>query len=158
MESELTQPRALLFVCTGNLCRSPAAETMFNALTQERGLGWRAQSAGLSAVEGELVPENARVALEEVGFYAGKHRARRLQSRMVERADLVLTMTPGHREKVARLCNGLTEGKVHTLLGYLGDEMAGEISDPHGYPISMHRASVRQIYGYVERLVKHLHT
>lgn len=148
--------RNILFVCTGNLCRSPAAETMFNTLAQERGLNWRAESAGLSTVEGESVPDNAQIALEEVGFYAGKHRARRLKSGMIEQADLVLTMTPGQHEKLARLRGNLAEGKVYTLLGYLGEEMPGEISDPHGYPISMHRASVRQIYGYVERLVKHL--
>lgn len=152
----MTPPRNLLFVCTGNLCRSPAAETMFNTLAQERGLDWRAESAGLSAVEGEPVPDNAQIALEEVGFYAGKHRARRLQSKMVERADLVLTMTPRQQEKLATLRGDLAEGKVYTLLEYLREEMPGEISDPHGYPLSMHRASVRQIHGYVERLVKHL--
>lgn len=152
----MTQPRNLLFVCTGNLCRSPAAETMFNTLAQERGLNWKAESAGLSAVEGEPIPDNAQIALEEVGFYAGRHRARRPSNRMIEGADLVLTMTPRQQEKLETLRGDLAEGKVYTLLGYLGEEMTGEISDPHGYPISMHRASVRQIHGYVERLIKHL--
>lgn len=129
---------------------------MFNTLAQERGLSWRAHSVGLSAVEGEPIPENSQAALEDVGFCAANHRARRLKSGMIEEADLVLAMTPGQHEKLARLCGSTAEGKVHTLLEYLGEEMSGEVSDPHGYPISMHRASVRQIYGYMERLVSHL--
>jgi hypothetical protein len=47
-----------LFVCTSNLCRSPVAEAVFNDLARERGLEWRAESAGLSALEGERLPED----------------------------------------------------------------------------------------------------
>lgn len=148
--------KRLLFVCTGNLCRSPAAEAMFNALAEERGLAWRAESAGLSAVEGEPVPDNVGLALGEVGFYAGTHRARKAESRMIGEADLILTMTPRQREKLARLAGGPAEDKLHTLPGYLGEGETGEVPDPHGYPLSTHRTSVRRIYDYVESLVKQL--
>lgn len=143
-------------MCTGNLCRSPAAEVMFNALAEERGLAWRAESAGLAAVEGEPAPEGVEVSLGEVGFHAGGHRARKVRSRMVEEVDLVLAMTPRQREQVARLSGGAAEGKLYTLTGYLGEGESSEVPDPHGYPLPAHRASVRRIYDYMERLVQRL--
>lgn len=148
--------KKLLFVCTGNLCRSPAAEAVFNALAAERGLAWRAESAGLAAAEDEPVPDNVELALEEVGFYAGTHRARKAESRMIIEADLVLAMTPRQKEKLERLARGPAEEKLYTLPGYLGEGEKGEIPDPHGYPLSTHRASVRRIYDYMERLVERL--
>lgn len=146
----------LLFVCTGNLCRSPAAESVFNALAQERSLAWRAESAGLSAAEGEPVPENVEVSLGEVGFYADNHRARKVDIRMIGDADLVLAMTPRQKEKLARLAVSTTGDKLHTLPEILGEGETGEVPDPHGYPLSTHRASVRRIYDYMERLVERL--
>lgn len=142
-------------MCTGNLCRSPVAEAVFNDLARERGLEWRAESAGLSAPEGEPVPENVGASLGEVGFYADEHRARRAQRRMLEEADLVLAMTPRQREKLAKLSGGAGD-KLYTLTGYLGEGDFSEVPDPHGYPLSTHRASVRRIYEYVERLVERL--
>lgn len=147
--------KKLLFVCTGNLCRSPVAEAVFNDLARERGLEWRAESAGLSALEGERVPEDVEASLGEVGFYAGEHRAKKAQRRMVEGADLVLAMTPSQREKLARLSGGAEE-KLYTLTGYLGEGDSSEVPDPYGYPLSTHRASVRRIYDYMERLVQRL--
>ena len=148
--------RKLLFVCTGNLCRSPMAEAMFNALAEERGLDWRAESAGLAAVDGAPAPENVELSLEEVGFFADSHRTRKVRSRMVEEADLVLVMTPRHKDQVAKLSRGAAEGKLYTLPGYLGEGETGEVPDPHGYPLSIHRTSVRRIYDYIERLVDSL--
>ena len=66
----------ILFVCTANVCRSPMAEAIFNALAEERELPWRAASAGVAALEGEDITPNACAALEEVGIYPKEHRAR----------------------------------------------------------------------------------
>ena len=68
--------RQILFVCTANVCRSPMAEAIFNALAEERGLAWRAESAGVAALVDEDITPNARAALDEVGIYANEHRAR----------------------------------------------------------------------------------
>lgn len=148
--------KRLLFVCTGNLCRSPVAETIFNDLAQERGLEWRAESAGLAAIDGSPVPENVEISLEEVGFYAGGHRARKARGRMVEPVDLVLAMSPGQREKLRSLSGGKAESKLYTLPEYLGEGANGEVPDPYGYPLQTHRASVRRIHDYMERLVTQL--
>jgi protein-tyrosine-phosphatase len=52
--------KKILFVCTANICRSPMAEAMFNALAEERELGWRAQSAGVTALIDEDIAPHAR--------------------------------------------------------------------------------------------------
>lgn len=149
--------KKLLFVCTGNLCRSPAAETMFNALAREAGLDWHAESAGLSAVEGEPATEDMRSALSEVGFSADAHRSRRTERRIVEQADLILTMTPRQRERLHALLAGKSDAaNLYTLPEYLGESASSGIPDPLGYPLSTYRASVRQIYKYVEALAKRL--
>lgn len=149
--------KKLLFVCTGNLCRSPAAETMFNARAREVGLDWYAESAGLSAVEGEPATEDMRSALAEVGFPADAHRSRRTERRIVEQADLILTMTPRQREGLRGLLAGKSGAtNLYTLPEYLGESASAGIPDPLGYPLSTYRASVRQIYEYVEMLLKRL--
>src|SRR5829696_10354217 len=90
------QANQILFVCTANVCRSPMAEAIFNALAEERGLAWRAESAGVAALVGEDITPNARSALDEVGIYTGEHRARQVGEEMLEEADLVLAMGPRH--------------------------------------------------------------
>src|SRR5215212_11146019 len=86
----------ILFVCTANVCRSPMAEAIFNALAGERGLLWRAESAGVAALVDEDITPNARAALDEVGIYANEHRARQVEEEILEEADLVLAMGPPH--------------------------------------------------------------
>ena len=69
--------KKVLFVCTANVCRSPMAHAIFNALAEDEGPPFRADTAGPAAREGEPMAPNAAAALEEVGTYPGLHRARR---------------------------------------------------------------------------------
>lgn len=88
--------RKVLFVCTANVCRSPMAEAVFDALAGERGLNLRAESAGVRALKGEPMVPNASAALEEIGVHAEGHRARQVSKEMLEEAAVVLTMEPRH--------------------------------------------------------------
>src|ERR687897_1786770 len=111
------QTKQILFVCTANVCRSPIAESIFNALAEERGLAYRAASAGVSALEGEDITPNARAALEEVGIYAREHRARQVGEATLREADLVLVMGPRHVATLRRRFGDLSE-RVYTLPEY----------------------------------------
>lgn len=149
-------PKKVLFVCTANVCRSPMAEAIFNALAEERGLAWRAESAGVATLVDEDITPNARAALEEVGIYAGEHRARQVGEAMLKGADLVLVMGPRHVATLRRHFGGLSE-RVYTLPEYaLGASPEEGIPDPYGQTMTAFRASVRQLLEYTEGLVGRL--
>ncbi len=69
-EARADHPKKVLFVCRANICRSPMAEAIFNAVAEDRGLAYRAASAGVAALVDEDMAPNARAALEELGIYA----------------------------------------------------------------------------------------
>jgi len=146
----------ILFVCTANVCRSPMAEAIFNALAEERGLAWRAESAGVAALVGEDITPNARAALDEVGIYTGEHRARQVGEEMLGEADLVLGMGPQHVATLHRRFGDLSE-RVYALPQYaLGAPPEEGIPDPYGQTMTAFRASVRQLLEYTEGLVGRL--
>jgi protein-tyrosine phosphatase len=148
--------RQILFVCTANVCRSPMAEAIFNALAEERGLAWRAESAGVAALVDEDITPNARAALDEVGIYANEHRARQVNEAMLEEADLVLAMGPQHVATLRGRFGDLSE-RVYALPQYaLGAPPEEGIPDPYGQTMTAFRASVRQLLEYTEALVGRL--
>src|ERR687890_412206 len=148
--------RQILFVCTANVCRSPMAEAIFNALAGERGLAWRAESAGVAALVGEDITPNARAALDEVGIYANEHRARQVGEEMLGEADLVLGMGPRHVATLRRRFGDHSE-RVFPLPEYaLGASSEEGIPDPYGQTMTAFRASVRQLLEHIEGLVKRL--
>ena len=91
----------ILVVCTGNICRSPIAEGFLRELLQDRGIdGILVESAGVSGLRGYPAdPEAVRAAAEQ-GFDISRHRARRVNHKMIERADLLLAMTAEQRDAV----------------------------------------------------------
>ena len=94
----------ILFVCTGNICRSPTAERLAAALgAQDPIPDLRTSSAGIRAVIGHPVhPEAARV-LQELGGDPAGFAARQLKPKIAEDADLVLAMTRVHRDAVLEM-------------------------------------------------------
>ena len=147
--------KTVLFVCTANICRSPMAEAIFNALAEDGDLPVRAQSAGTAALEGSTIAPNAVAALEEAGIYPGPHGARRFNKEMLGGTDLVLTMTPKHTATVRRLGKE-PAGGVHTLQGYATGVLGDGIPDPYGLTIAAYRSILRQLYEHVERAVGRL--
>ena len=146
----------VLFVCTANICRSPMAEAIFDALVSDRDMPYEARSAGTAALVGEPIAHHAGEALEEVGVYSAGHRARQVDAAMLEEADLVLAMTPRHASTLRRLSPS-SAGKVHTLPGYAYGVPDDEgIADPYGQSMSAYRASVRRIFECMDLLVPRL--
>jgi ribose 5-phosphate isomerase B len=93
--------KTILFVCTGNICRSPMAEGLFRHLTGKMGGKYRASSAGVGAVDGMPPSTHAVAAVKELGIDISHHRSRALTAAQVRAADLILGMTHGHAHAVA---------------------------------------------------------
>lgn len=121
----------LLFVCTGNTCRSALAEVIARARLEER--GWtqvRVSSAGTAGFGAARASEGARTAVREIGLDLDDHRARPLTEEVVREADIVLAMTPAHVDVVEALGG---EDKVSLLSEFLEGSAPNEpIEDPFG--------------------------
>lgn len=124
----------LLFVCTGNTCRSPMAEAIARAELERR--GWsnvRVASAGLAAAAGEPATREAVVVAARRGLDLGGHRARQLDAEIIGWADLVLGMSGSHLIGVDRAGAG---EKAATLGDFAagGDGLGAPVRDPFGGP------------------------
>ncbi|HHY38681.1 MAG TPA: threonylcarbamoyl-AMP synthase [Clostridia bacterium] len=118
-EEKATKPpgtKKVLFVCTGNTCRSPMAAGLFNHLAKPP---WVAESAGMAAAEGEPASLQARNVARRHGVDLSRHRSRRVNSEMIEKADLVLTMTAFQRDMLRRQ-EPKKADRIFTLKEYAG--------------------------------------
>ncbi len=98
----------LLFVCTGNTCRSPLAEAIARKVAVERGLGdVEVASAGTSAWDGAPASDGALLVGMERRLDLSGHRAQSLTRRLVEASDLILAMGPHHLDRIEALGGGL---------------------------------------------------
>lgn len=93
----------ILFVCTGNICRSPVAERMLRQLAVGRGLHLDVSSAGTRALNGQPMHPESRRVLQERGIDPGGFQSRMLTPRLVAEAEVVLGMTRDHRAAARQL-------------------------------------------------------
>lgn len=98
---------SLVFVCWGNICRSPIGERVALGMAEERGLNLEVSSFGLSNDnEGLGIDGRAVAVLEERGYNAQDHSARQIQQADIEAADLVVAVEPYQVDKLRRMAPG----------------------------------------------------
>ncbi|MDI3280582.1 MAG: low molecular weight protein arginine phosphatase [Bacillota bacterium] len=119
----------VLFVCSGNTCRSPMAAALLRRLLGERCRDLIVTSAGTAALEQAAASEHAQEVMRRRGLDLGNHRARAVTAEMVRSATLILTMTAEHKARLLSL-DPQAAGKVFTLKEFAGEE--GEVEDPVG--------------------------
>ncbi len=134
------EARSLLFVCLGNVCRSPFAEQLALHRLQD---GRHATSAGHYRVPGRRSPELALAAAQGFGVDLAAHRARVLSPTMVDDAQAVFVFDAQNYEAVISQHPGAAE-RTH-LLGALHQDGPLHITDPFGGPPSLYEAVYRQI-------------
>lgn len=112
----------ILFLCTGNTCRSPLAEGIFKKKAEEKGLDITASSAGLAAFSSDEVSEGSVQAAKKLGVDISSHRSRPFNLYMTEEFDLFVVMSFRHKEA---LLPYIPEKKVHVLYGGIPDPYGG---------------------------------
>jgi protein-tyrosine-phosphatase len=142
--------KSILFVCTGNTCRSIMAEALARQWAEtfapDRGLNFI--SAGLAAWPDQPASHQAVETMRETGVDITRHRARQVSAELVRKADLILTMT-GRHKKMLLATFPESADKVYTLVEFaVGD---GDISDPYGRPVEVYRRCAGEMRLLIEK-------
>lgn len=157
--------KKILFVCTGNTCRSPMAEAFFNhsvSIDDTFKNEYKALSAGLFPREGEpascfstqVMKDNWRINIE-------KHRARTLKSEDLDSSDLILTMTEGHKYQILSAYPH-AKNKVSTIKEYVytpekpEEKLFNDVSDPYGASLDVYKQCAEEIENLVRLLIERL--
>jgi glycine hydroxymethyltransferase len=146
--------KTILFICTGNICRSPMAEGLFRKAMAGRG-EFRIFSAGLGAIDGQPPTSHSVTAMKEIGIDISAQRSRALTTDLVRQADFIFGMTHGHVDTIALLYPPAAEKTFllrefdETLEPYEKD-----ISDPIGSPYEIYAECRDQIEQGIASLLK----
>ncbi len=133
----------LLFICSGNSCRSPMAEGLFKTMIDQRYV--KVKSAGTAAIDGLPASENARLVVKEFGGDISDHRTRCLTKEFIDEADLILVMEYKHYETVLELAPNAAI-KTFLLKEYKRRTKYNEVSDPVGKDLEAYRNTALEIY------------
>ncbi|HUO56539.1 MAG TPA: low molecular weight protein arginine phosphatase [bacterium] len=144
--------KKILFVCTGNTCRSPMAEGLLKKMARESGWPVEVQSAGLAAFAGIPAAPEAVEACREKGVDISSHQTQPLGKNLVMESDLIVTMTLKHKEMILKKMPAL-ENKVSTL-----SELAGmgveDVEDPINQPLDIYRKTLDQMEGFLAKALE----
>ena len=154
----MTVPTAnILFVCTGNTCRSPFAQAFFTKLIHQKDLdAVAAESAGLTALPGDTATLTAQQAAAEHGVDLAAHQAKPVSKELVSGSDLILVMERSHESAI--IANyPESAGKVRLLRHYgrFGSTQRG-VTDPYGLQYDAYRFCFLDIEDAVTGLVETL--
>ena len=134
--------RVIAFVCTGNTCRSPMAEGIFNKRAEEKGLDVRAVSFGMAAVPGLAPAENAVAVCREIGVDISGHRTHFVYDFQLEEFEKIYCMSLSHATILTESI-GIPEDKV---------EIIGVV-DPYGGTLETYRMCRDVLAAAVEELI-----
>jgi len=146
--------KKILFVCTGNTCRSSMAEAIGRDEIKKRAMEKEIEvsSAGIYAMPGDKASPNAVEAMKDMKIDISFHKARRINHDLIEESYIILTMTESHKRELINISPASRE-KAFTLKEY-ADGIKGDIKDPFGQSIETYRECSIELREYIRLVIE----
>lgn len=146
----------IMFICTGNICRSAMAEGMMKKLVKEENIDAEIFSCGIYAETGDYATYNAIEAVKDYEVDITSHRATNIRVSKIKEMDLILCATVSHKQSVLYLYPELKE-KVYTMKEYADickDGQDLDIKDPWGYDLNVYNHCASEIKECLDKTVE----
>ena len=140
----------IIFVCTGNTCRSPMAEAILKKMVSSHGLDVQVESRGTSVYSDDPINPKSAEALATIGIKNVIHKAKQISKTDIEESDIILTMTQQHKLSLVKTYPDYRY-KIFTLSEYAADSR-DDISDPFGKSQIFYNFCIQEIKKFVEAL------
>ncbi len=139
----------ILFVCTGNTCRSPMAEAILKSKKID---GFEVKSAGIYAATGSEASAHAKKVLADHQI-DHHHSSNLLAGESVQWADLILTMTGSHKNAILHQFPE-TAGKVFTLKEFTGEQYDVDVVDPYGGSVAIYQKTYQELDRLITKAIE----
>ncbi len=141
----------ILFICTGNTCRSPMAEGLLKQIARDFNLLVQVQSAGVAASFGSPASAHTDTILKNRGINHN-HASQPVTMELVQWSDLILTMTESHKHVLCRQFPGV-DNKVFTVNEF-ADDKGRDVTDPYGGSLENYRETERDLEAILNKIIK----